>query len=550
MGLRGGSTKVHVLPHHGNDRCGGISSARVFAALDVSARSRGRGRERADLAGWLGRSRLHARALGFRRADGDCDMTTEVASLSAFDATMERALERGLLSESDLDKITDTIARGHKTEQNYIDEWTARIAGAEDDDSDEDSEDSDDDDSIDAERSTFEHVFCGAELKLNRISLHLDTTDVRALLAVKRCMITELGNITELEQDDTGATEDARELWHRLCAEKAKLVGLEHQWSAWRSLVHKCEKWNVEWNAEDDDRHPSLKKDLADDPSTYFMLLEAGRASKTEGYAAGQRDETFVNPTSSQFEHLLVMQGMRDLAEWAILHNESCVLRQLFNLGDKSEAHDVRLKMLEKMAPDMLGTSFYRADDMEQDEEDREREEELRIEMQMQLALLVCLLAALTPLIFDNYDNFATWRFSSRAMHLILATGYLAKPGRIVAFEEDGSPQQPFDMTEESAPEAVLVVDALALLVWWPQFRAHVQHMKALRKYQAAVRPNDRFFQHAHLGDLRDSMRAAAKFYAARPANARNLAPAEQRVEEVPAVAAVIRRAGVDIDDL
>ena len=170
--------------------------------------------------------------------------------------------------------------------------------------------------------------------------------------------------------------------------------------------------------------------------------------------------------------------------------------------------------------------------------------------MQMQLALLVCLLATLTPLLFDNYDDFAEIRFSSRALHLMLGSGYLAKPGRIVAFEEDGSPQQPFDMSEESAPEAVLVVDALALLVWWPQFRAHTQHMKALHKYLASVSPSDRFFQHAHLGDLRDSMKAAAKFYAGRPANAGDLGPGEQRVEKVPAVAAVIRRAGVDINDL
>ena len=476
-------------------------------------------------------------------------------SLSTFDATMERALEKGLLTECALDNITDTIARGHKTEQDVIDEWASKVAAAEeshdsdeDDADDEDSEEDDDSDADDAERSTFEHIFCGAELKLNRITLHLETADVRALLTTKRCMITELGDIAELEQDTTGSTENARALWQRLCNEKAELVDLEHQMYAWRCLVHKCRAWN----AEDDARHPALKEDLADDPLTYFILLEKGRASNTEGYAAGMRGEAFVNPTPSQFEHLLVMQGMRDFAEWAILHNESYVLRRLFNLENKGEAHGLRLKMLEKMAMEMIGTNFYRADDMDQDEEDREREDELRIMMQMHLALLVCLLCALTPLLFDNYENFADWRFSSRAMHLILATGYLARPGRIVAFEEDGSPQKAFDMTEESAPEAVLVVDALALLVWWPQFRAHAQHMKALKKYVGAISPSDRFFQHAHLGDLMESMRDADEFYAGRPPNAGNLDKrrGEKRVEERPAVAAVIQRAFVDINDL
>mmetsp|Transcript_16406 Transcript_16406/g.55229 ORF Transcript_16406/g.55229 Transcript_16406/m.55229 type:complete len:109 (+) Transcript_16406:356-682(+) len=105
-------------------------------------------------------------------------------------------------------------------------------------------------------------------------------------------------------------------------------------------------------------------------------------------------------------------------------------------------------------------------------------------------------------------------------------------------------------MTEESAPEAVLAVDALALLVWWPQFRARAQQMKALRKYVGSISPSDPFFKHAFLGDLKESMREAAKFYAGRPPHAGNLTRGEPRVEEMPAVAAVIKRAGVDINEL
>ena len=81
--------------------------------------------------------------------------------------------------------------------------------------------------------------------------------------------------------------------------------------------------------------------------------------------------------------------------------------------------------------------------------------------------------------------------------------------------------------TQESAPEAVLVVDALALLVWWPQFREHTQHMKVLRRSLAAISPSDRFFQYAHLGDLKESLNEAAKFYAGRPRNAGHLTGGE-----------------------
>ena len=102
--------------------------------------------------------------------------------------------------------------------------------------------------------------------------------------------------------------------------------------------------------------------------------------------------------------------------------------------------------------------------------------------------------------------------------------------------------------------EAVLVVDALALLVWWPQFRAHRQDMINLQMWVTAKAISDSngasFFQHAHLRDLRESMRAADEFYDRRPANAGNLQRGERRVEKNPAVAAVIKRAFVDINDL
>ena len=134
-------------------------------------------------------------------------------------------------------------------------------------------------------------------------------------------------NGPEEDEEEDASVEDVRELWGRLCREKARRIGLEHQHSAWVSLVDKCE----EWNEADDDRHPALKTDLADDPWTYD-ILEKARASNTDGYAAGQCGEAAVNPTDNQYKYLVLMQGMRDLAEWALIHDESLVLRRLFNL--------------------------------------------------------------------------------------------------------------------------------------------------------------------------------------------------------------------------
>lgn len=98
----------------------------------------------------------------------------------------------------------------------------------------------------------------------------------------------------------------------------------------------------------------------------------------------------------------------------------------------------------------MLEISYYRADDMEGDEEDWEREVELRLEMQMHLALLVCLLASLTPMIFDNNEDFAYTAFDSKAMHPLLANGYLMKPGYIIGCDESGCPWPPFKMCNAS----------------------------------------------------------------------------------------------------
>ena len=97
-------------------------------------------------------------------------MASSLSTAATFDATVEQALESGLLSERALDLITDAIARGHITEQSFVEYWAGKIAAA---------------DAPDTELSKFERVFCGAELKLNRITLHLDTPDVMALLCVK-----------------------------------------------------------------------------------------------------------------------------------------------------------------------------------------------------------------------------------------------------------------------------------------------------------------------------------------------------------------------------
>lgn len=221
--------------------------------------------------------------------------------------------------------------------------------GDDDDSGEDDSGNDGDDDSAededDAER-TFERIFCGGELKLNRLTPHLDASDVLPLLRVSKHLLGELTGLSALEVD--GAAEYPRALWRRLCAEKAKRLGLTHQLDAWRTLVDECE----EWNAEDDTRPPHLKTSLADDPWTYYMVLDAGKV--TEGVAFGQRgeDQTPVKFPPGLWGHLVLMQGMRDMAEAALLQNESYVLQRLFALEHKGEARELRLSMLSICAAD------------------------------------------------------------------------------------------------------------------------------------------------------------------------------------------------------
>ena len=45
-----------------------------------------------------------------------------------FDATFERALALGVLTEAMFDRLTDAIARGHRSEREVLSEWAPRVA--------------------------------------------------------------------------------------------------------------------------------------------------------------------------------------------------------------------------------------------------------------------------------------------------------------------------------------------------------------------------------------------------------------------------------------
>ena len=82
--------------------------------------------------------------------------------------------------------------------------------------------------------------------------------------------------------------------------------------------------------------------------------------------------------------------------------------------------------------------------------------------------------------------------------------------------------------------------------MWWPQFRTHHKHMAKLRKYVGRIAPGTKhshsFFEHTLLGDLRESMDDADAFYG------RSLLPGDERIERRPALDAVLKRAGVDVN--
>ena len=386
------------------------------------------------------------------------------------------------------------------------------------------------------ERSKLEEVLCseGDGLRLNRVTLHLDAEDVAALLQVNECIRRQLLSLEQLEGDDEAA-EDPRELWYAMCDHKATALGVEHQHSALRSLLSKCEGWN----ADDDDRPDWLCRDLADDPVVYTRLLRSAVAAPQEDPRA----------------------ALQRFAADSLVADRALVLQKLFNLDDHGEARGLRDSLLTHFASEMSAIAYYRAEDLKQRKEDREREEELRITQQTLLALLVCTLASLAPMLHDNLDDFGDTRFSTLYLHKSLADGYLSRPGKFRTVDETGRQSKPFELDEPVRLELALAIDALTLLVWWPQFRAHSQ-MGLLRGYVAAITTAEphteegKLRMHAHFDGLAASLEAADRYAATGSPFPESESPAGLggrhgvRLEHQPYVAAVLQRAGVHLHEL
>ena len=388
------------------------------------------------------------------------------------------------------------------------------------------------------DRSKLEEVLCSEAdgLKLNRVTLHFDDAeDVAALLQVNKAIRAQLTSLALLEGDEESA-EDPRELWHAMCKHKATALGVKPHHFALRHLISKAE----EWNAADDDRPDWLCADLADDPIVYSRVL---------GAAVPLADE----PPLASF---------RRFAAVVLVADQSRVLRTLFNLKDPVEARELRDSLLDMFAAEMAGLAGYRADELSDPPEEREREEELQAMQQSFLALLVCTLASLAPMLHDNLETFGDTQISGRYLHLALVGSYLSRPGHFHTVGEDGRPSKAFPLNDAVTPEVTLAVDALTLLVWWPQFRAHTAQMRILRQSLSAITAAEpdtkagKLRAHAHLDDLCASL-AAADHYAETgspfPASRRRQRLGGKRgvrLEEQPYVAAVLRRAGVQVDEL
>ena len=94
-------------------------------------------------------------------------------------------------------------------------------------------------------------------------------------------------------------------------------------------------------------------------------------------------------------------------------------------------------------------------------------------------------------MLHDNLEELGNTHISGRYLHLALVGGYLARPGRFHTVGEDGRLSKAFRLNDAVTPEVTLAVDALALLVWWPQFRAH--HYEMLRLYERVCGKNSWF---------------------------------------------------------
>ena len=390
------------------------------------------------------------------------------------------------------------------------------------------------------DRSKLEEVLCSEAdgLKLNRVTLHFDDAeDVAALLQVNKAFRAQLTSLALLEADEESA-EGPRELWYAMCNNKATALGVKPHHFALRHLISKAE----EWNADDDDRPDWLCTDLADDPIVYSRVLDAAVP---------------LQPGEPP------LASLRRFAAVVLVADESRVLQTLFNLKeDRAEARGLRDSLLGHFAAEMAGLATYRADDLSDPPEEREREEELQAMQQSILSLLVCTLASLAPLLHDNLEGLGDTQISGRYLHLALVGGYLARPGHFHTVGEDCRLSKAFPLNDAVTPEVALAVDALALLVWWPQFRAHSAQMRMLRQSLAAITAAEPHTKagnlraYAHFDDLRASLEAAdhyAETGSPFPASRRRQRLGGKRgvrLEEQPYVAAVLQRAGLQVDEL
>ena len=471
----------------------------------------------------------------------------------SLDATLDLAEQLGLITEASRDTLTDSIARAEVTEAALEEEWIKKVAlhlratRGERSEADlmaelkrleaADATVEEAADSAAEARSMLEEVLCSEAdgLKINRVTLHFDDTkDVAALLQVNHAIREQLMSLDILEPaafegDEEEGAEDPRTLWYAMCRDKGTALGVEHHYSQLRRLVSKVE----EWNAEDDGRPEWLCADLAADPIVYSLVLDAAVTMPGEPRLA----------------------ALQRFAAVCLVAERSRVLQTLFNLKDDTEAHELRDSLLNEFAGEMAGIATYRADDLQDPPEEREREEELQVAQQTLLALLVCTLASLAPLLHDNLAIFGDTQISGRYLHIALVGGYLQRPGHFHTVGEDGRLSRAFPLNEAVRPELALAVDALTLLVWWPQFRAHTAHMGMLRQSLAAITSaapltqSAKLREHAHFDDLRLSLEAADHYAATGspfPASRRRQPLGGERgvrLEEQPYVAAVLHRA-------